>query len=151
MTAKDLVVFLKDHKMPIPPQLEDRPVRIVVVDDEPAITEMIARAILAKHPEYEVHQAHDGFRAGSMVATLRPDAVILDLRMPGMDGFEVCRMIKAQDNTRQATVIAVTAYQSEESDRRIRECGAKTCLAKPLDLAELVGEVDAAVQVSKES
>ncbi|MBN2295699.1 MAG: response regulator, partial [Pirellulales bacterium] len=71
-----------------------------------------------------------------------PDVVILDLRMPGMDGYEVCRMIKAQDSTRHAEVIAITAFPSPESEQRIIDCGARVCLAKPLDLDLLVKEIE---------
>ena len=117
-----------------------------MVDDEPAVTEMIARAIRSEHPDYEVAEAHDGFKAGSIIATLKPDVVILDLRMPGMDGFEVCKSIKSEQATRHSTVIAVTAYDSEENTRRIMDCGAAACLPKPLDLSELLRRVEAAVK-----
>jgi len=145
VAVADMVAFLRAHNMPVPEELKSGPVRVVVVDDEPAMTRMIARAIRAAHPEYEVIEAHDGFQAGSIVATVKPDVVVLDLRMPGVDGFEVCRRIKSQQATRHATVIAVTAFPSDESRRRIFDCGAKACLAKPLDLDALVGAVEAAV------
>jgi len=145
VAVADLLDFLREHEMPVPVQLETKPTRVVVVDDEPAMTQMISKAIRAQHPDFEVAEAHDGFRAGAIVATLKPDVVILDLRMPGMDGFEVCQMIKSQEATRRATVIAVTAYPSEESNQRILSCGAKTCLPKPLDLDELVSEVEGAI------
>lgn len=145
VAVEDLVEFLREHDMPCPPQLEQGPVRVVIVDDEPAMTQMIAKAVKMEHPEYETAQAHDGFRAGAIVATLKPDVVILDLRMPGMDGFEVCRVIKSQPATRHATVIAITAYPSEESERRILNCGANVCLPKPLSLADLVAQVEAGV------
>lgn len=145
VATEDLVAFLRKHKMPIPEQLQDSPVRVVVVDDEPDMASMIAKAIGIAHPEYEVTEANDGFQAGTIIATACPEVVILDLRMPGMDGFEVCRMIKSREETRHATVIAVTAYSSEEAEREILECGAKLCLNKPLDLPELVAQVEAGV------
>ncbi len=141
--------FLREHDMPTPPQLESRPTRVVIVDDEPSMTQMIAKAIRAQHPDYELAEAHDGFRAGAIVATLKPDVVILDLRMPGMDGFEVCQMIKSQEATRHATVISITAYPSEETNQRILGCGAKLCMPKPLELTELVAEVEAGVESRK--
>lgn len=143
--AEDLVKFLREHKMPIPPQLDVRPVRILVVDDEPAITNLIVRALLAAHPEYQVTEANDGFRAGTMVATIMPDVVILDLRMPGMDGFEVCQLIKSQENTRHAHVLAMTAYPSPENEQRMLQCGAKVCMPKPLDIDGLLREVERSV------
>ena len=90
-------------------------------------------------------EAGDGFKAGQIVATMHPDVVILDLRMPGMDGFEVCRAIKAQEETRHAVVLAMTAFPSEESEEHIRECGAEAYFAKPLDMDELLAAVQSAV------
>jgi excisionase family DNA binding protein len=139
--AEDLVKFLRQHGMPIPPELNVRPACVLVVDDEPAITKLISRAIKSALPEVEIVEANDGFRAGALVATLRPEVVILDLRMPGMDGFEVCRLIKNQDHTRHAHVLAITAYPSQDSEKNILACGAKICLTKPLDMETLISEV----------
>lgn len=142
VAVEDLLAFLQKHKMPIPAQIETTPTRVMVVDDNPAITRLISRAIKAKHEDYEVLEAHDGFKAGTLLATLRPDVVVLDLRMPGMDGYEVCRLIKSQESTRSCEVIAMTAYPSEENVDRILEMGARICLHKPLDMERLLAELD---------
>ncbi len=143
--VEDLVRFLREHKMPVPPELNHGPVKVLVVDDEPAITQLIARALRAALPELEIVEANDGFRAGALVATLRPEVVILDLRMPGMDGFDICRLIKGQEDTAHAKVLAITAYPTEESQKNILECGAQACLTKPLEMADLVAKVKAAL------
>lgn len=145
VAVEDLVQFLREHKMPIPSELETTPVRILVVDDEPAITQLIARAIKAAMPELEVIEAHDGFRAGTIIATLKPDVVVLDLRMPGMDGYEVCRLIKSQEATKHAEVLAMTAYPSPEGEKRILERGARVCLSKPLNIERMLEEVRASL------
>ena len=131
--------------MPIPPDLEKAPVRILIVDDEPAITQLVAKAVKAAMPECEVVEAHDGFRAGTITATLKPNVVVLDLRMPGMDGYEVCRLIKSQEDTKSTQVIAMTAYPSPESEQRIMDCGARLCLDKPLEIQTLLKEIRAAL------
>lgn len=146
VASEDLLNFLREHKMPVPQELEVPSKRILVVDDEPAITAMIVRAIKAAHNEYELVEAHDGFRAGTLVATLRPEVVILDLRMPGMDGYEVCRLIKSQPASAATQVIAMTAYPSPESEKKILQCGAKTCLHKPLNIELLLTEVETSVK-----
>ena len=143
VTEEDLVSFLRKHKMPVPEELETPPTRVLIVDDEPAITQLIGRAIQATHPEWEVNEAHDGFHAGHVVATFKPDVVILDLRMPGMDGYEVCRLIKSQNNAQHVEILAMTAFPSPENETRILDCGAKVCMAKPLDMDKLMGEVAA--------
>jgi excisionase family DNA binding protein len=143
VSREDLVQFLREHKMPVPPELDSGPTRILVVDDEPAITQLIARVITAAHPNFEITQAHDGFSAGTLMATLKPDVVVLDLRMPGMDGYEVCSLIKGKEATKHAQVLAMTAYPSPENQQRILACGAKVCMSKPLDMDALLEEIAA--------
>lgn len=145
VVVEDLVRFLRQHKMPVPPEIETRPTRILVVDDEPGVTQVITRTIAASHPDYNVLEAQDGFRAGTIVGTLKPDVVILDLRMPGMDGFEVCRQIKSDPLTQHTEVIAITAYPSPENEQRILQCGARVCLRKPLDMDALLQEIEASL------
>jgi CheY-like chemotaxis protein len=138
----DLLSFLRSHKMPVPASLAGKQKRILVVDDEPAITQMITRAIKHSHPELEIGEAHDGFKAGTMVATFKPDVVILDLKMPGIDGFEVCKMVKSQQTTQHIEVLAMTAYPSSANKKRVLDCGARICLSKPLDMEGLIKEIE---------
>ena len=83
--------------------------------------------------------------AGTITATLKPNVVVLDLRMPGMDGYEVCRLIKSQEDTKSTEVIAMTAFPSPESEKRILDCGARICLEKPLEIQNLLKEIRAAL------
>jgi excisionase family DNA binding protein len=145
VTHEDLLTFLREHKMPIPAEMHAEPDRVLIVDDEPGITALIAKAVKAAMPDVEVVEAHDGFRAGSLIATLKPDVVVLDLRMPGMDGYEVCRLIKSQDGSRHVQVVAMTAYPSPDSQQKILDCGARVCLTKPLDMPSLIEEVRASL------
>ena len=145
VAVDDLARFLREHKMPVPDELDVPPARILIVDDEPALCQMITNTLRAGHPEYEITEAHDGFRAGQLTATLKPDVVILDLRMPGMDGFEVCRRIKSQEETRHAVVLAITAYPTPENEQQIIECGAEAFFPKPLDMDKLLAAVQSAV------
>jgi CheY-like chemotaxis protein len=145
VSVEDLICFLRNHKMPIPEELRNSPVRILVVDDEPTVTQMISQAIRSAHEEYEVIEAHDGFRAGTLAATLRPEVVILDLQMPGMDGYDICRLIKSHENTRHTEILAMTANPSPEDEKRVIECGARACLRKPLDMTALSSAVEAAL------
>ncbi len=142
VATDDLVRFCREHGMPVPTELDAPPTRVLIVDDEESITKIIAKALRADHPEIEIIEAHDGFRAGQVVSTLKPDVVVLDLRMPGVDGFEVCRLIKADDSTKHAEVIAMTAYPSEENIQNILDGGARVCLTKPLDIDQLLREIE---------
>lgn len=141
----DLVRFMRDAQIPLPDELTDgsgRP-KVLVVDDEPAIRGLLADS-LANRPErpFEVSVAADGFEAGRLVSSFRPDVVLLDLRMPGLDGFQVCRTIKDDKDTRSIVVVAMTGYHTPETEARAIECGASRCVAKPFTPAEIASVLD---------
>jgi excisionase family DNA binding protein len=135
----DLASFLKQHNMPVPPDLVGAGVlRLVIVDDEPEMRRFIVRVVGKTFPEAEVHEAGDGFEAGHKIATLLPSLVVLDLRLPGMDGFKVCRTVRADPRLRSVKILAITGVGVEESRRQIMEAGANAFLPKPFDSDELV-------------
>lgn len=141
---EDLSRFMKDNGIPIPEALQDgsgRP-RVLVVDDEQPIREVLSQSLTGHQPPFDVMTASDGFEAGRLMVAYRPDVVLLDLRMPGMDGFQVCRSIKADPDTSKAHVIAMTGYHTPETEARILECGAVRCFAKPFEPAAVVGFIE---------
>jgi excisionase family DNA binding protein len=141
---EDLVRFMRDNGMPIPDDLREgsgRP-RVLVVDDVASIREVLTEHLTNRAKPYEVMSASDGFEAGRLVATFRPDVVLLDLRMPGIDGFQVCRTIKADPETSNTVVIAMTGYYTPETEARILECGAMRCIAKPIEPSALGNQID---------
>lgn len=140
--TEDLKSFLREYKMPVPAELGGSRTKILIVDDEAPVAHLIAQAVKDHYPDFEIAEAHTGFNAGSQIATLRPDVVILDLKMPDMDGFEVCRLIKSKEHTKHAEVIALTAHQTPENERRIMDCGARVCLSKPVDFNVLIAEIE---------
>ncbi|NIM01474.1 MAG: response regulator [Acidobacteria bacterium] len=142
---EDLIRFMKDNGIPLPTDLQDgsgKP-RVLVVDDEETIRELLSEHLQSRTPSYEVLGASDGFEAGRLVATFKPDVVLLDLRMPGLDGFQICRTIKAAPESASTTVIAITGFYSPEIEARILECGALKCFAKPIDPETLSSCIDA--------
>jgi len=141
---EDLIRFMRESGMPLPEELRDgsgRP-RVLVVDDDVTIRDVLAENLAGREKPYEVMTAADGFEAGRLVATFRPDVVLLDLRMPGMDGFQVCRTIKADPETSNTVVIAMTGYYTPETEAKILECGAMRCVAKPLEPSTLAALID---------
>lgn len=120
------------------PRASHEPVnqRILIVDDEPEILKMMTRILSEK--SYCLETAGDGFDAGVKLMTFKPGLVILDLIMPGMDGFEVCRQIRTNPDTSHIKVLAVTGYDSEENRNRILAEGADAYLTKPFFKDELI-------------
>ena len=112
------------------------PGHVLVVDDEPANRELLSDLLQARG--HRVTQATDGTDALQKAATSLPDVVLLDIMMPGMDGFEVCRQLKADPRTAPIPVLIVTAM-AERSDRiKGVAAGADDFLTKPIDREELV-------------
>jgi len=116
---------------------------VLVVDDEPTIAEVVARYL--ERAGYRARIAGDGFGAIEAAAAHRPDLVVLDLMLPGLDGLEVMRRLRELDRARIA-VILLTA-KGEESDRVIGlRLGADDYVVKPFSPAELVARVDAVLR-----
>jgi DNA-binding response OmpR family regulator len=116
---------------------------VLVVDDEPTIAEVVARYL--ERAGYRTRVASDGAQALELVARQRPDLVVLDLMLPGVDGLEVMRRLREQDRERIALIL-LTA-KGEESDRIIGlRLGADDYVVKPFSPAELVARVDAVLR-----
>jgi two-component system, OmpR family, phosphate regulon response regulator PhoB len=112
--------------------------KILVVEDHPTVREVL-RTLLGME-DYEVAVAPNGEAGLALADILQPDVVILDVSMPGLNGYEVCRAIKAR--SAETRIVMVTARTSEEDERAGREAGADAYLRKPfspLDILEAVG------------
>ena len=122
---------------------EDSPRTVLVVDDEPTIVEVVGRYM--ERAGYETYEAADGPEALRVAAERRPDLVVLDLMLPGIDGLEVMRQLHDREGPRIA-VILLTA-RGEESDRLVGlRDGADDYVVKPFSPAELVARVDAVLR-----
>jgi DNA-binding response OmpR family regulator len=116
---------------------------VLVVDDEPTIVEIVARYI--ERAGYETHEAADGPEALRLAELHRPDLVVLDVMLPGLDGIEVMRRLQERPGKRVA-VILLTA-RGEESDRLVGlRHGADDYVVKPFSPRELVARVDAVMR-----
>ena len=116
------------------------PKKILIVDDDPDLRKIMPRFLSAE--DYEVAVASDGFEAGTKVMDFNPDLLVLDLIMPGMDGFEVCKRIKKNPRTSHIKVLAITGYDDEENRARIMKAGADGYLPKPIERESLLEEVE---------
>lgn len=111
------------------------PRRILVVDDNRDSADSLARLL-----ELMGHQtaiAYDGPSAVETAEEYRPDAALLDVGLPGIDGYEVCRRIRAQEWGKDIMLIAATGWGQPEDRRRSREAGFDHHLVKPIDLDDL--------------
>lgn len=121
--------------------MQARPGHILIVDDD-----SLNRRLLTKHLERDGHRTTDvdnGFAALSALASERPDLVLLDIEMPGVDGIEVLERIKADEELRHIPVIMISGLEDTESIVRCLEAGAEDYLPKPFDPAILRARIDA--------
>ena len=105
---------------------------ILIVDDEPSNLHVLVEGLLT---DYDVRISTSGEQALVFVESTRPDLILLDIMMPGMDGYEVCNILKAKQNTKGIPVIFVTALTEEESEEKGFAMGAIDYIHKPYKLA----------------
>jgi len=111
--------------------------RVLVVDDDEQFNRFLCDLLRTEQPQLDIETAHDGFDAGRMVARHDPSIVLLDLMMPGLDGVEVCRRIKADPATSDIRIVAMTGHHSDALETRILAVGAYCLLQKPFGIDEL--------------
>jgi len=116
------------------------PGKILIVDDESAAR--LALATLLRREGFEVTEVRDGATALAHCASFCPDLVLLDILMPGMDGFEVCRRIKATPQTRLTPVVLITGLSATEDRIQGINAGADDFLSKPVNKLELLKRVE---------
>lgn len=111
--------------------------KILVIDDEPEVGNLVKDVVAEKFPSAEVKVVLDGFTAGQVLSQYLPDLIILDLMLPGINGFEVCKQIRRMKFLNGVKILAVTGYDTTENRARIIEAGADDYLAKPMDINAL--------------
>ncbi len=134
----DLRAFMKGQGIPLPDgEMAGGRSRILIVDDDPIIVETLVMALEEEEHDYEIISAADGFEAGLQVNHFRPHLVILDIMMPDIKGYDVCRKIKENEETKDTKIIVLSAYLDDDKFKKMKEYGADLCFSKPLPLPRL--------------
>lgn len=120
--------------------------KILVVDDEPMNVE-IFEGYLSN--DYDVVKAYNGDEALLKVGTTNPDLILLDIMMPGKNGFEVCRILKENPRTMAIPIIIVTALKEKEDRIKAIEAGADDFLSKPIDIIEVTARVKSLLRIKQ--
>jgi CheY-like chemotaxis protein len=113
--------------------------RILIVDDNAMNVELVTFVLTAD--QMVVHAAVDAEQAITQVVAFRPDLILMDIQMPGMDGLELTRRFKADPATRDIAVLAFTAYAMKGDEAKARAAGCNGYLAKPIDVATFAATV----------
>jgi excisionase family DNA binding protein len=139
-TRQEVERFAREYGLTFQPAADDR-LRILIVDDNEQFSRYLVELLTGLSRDVVVDTARDGFEAGRKTQTFQAHIVLLDLMMPGMNGFEVCRMLKDEPATKAIRIIAMTAYPCQENTDLILAAGAEKCLAKPLDPESLLDAI----------
>lgn len=120
---------------------------ILIVDDNASARETLVAMLEGQ--DYQIELAKDGFQALQILNRLQPDLLLLDVMMPGMDGFEVCRRIRATPQLAEVPIIIITALDDRESLVTGIESGADDFLSKPVDRYELQARVRTILRLNR--
>jgi len=133
---EDLIAFLKEFGMPLPPDLAQGPPLVLIVDDECDILDMLEDLMKSGDEDLTVAKAQSGVDALLMIGERKPDLLIIDIMMPGMNGYEVCQKLKSSPSTQNIKIVAITGDHSAAVRERILGGGADLFFTKPLEIVE---------------
>lgn len=114
--------------------------KILLVEDNELNQDMLKRRLERKG--HEIHLAVDGEQGVALATALKPDLILMDISLPGLDGWEATRRIKAAAETREIPIIALTAHALSTDRERCLAAGCDDYDTKPVDLPRLLGKID---------
>jgi len=150
--ADDLIAFLETRGMRIPEELQEfidkdeETKGIIIVDDDKEVNNIIKRFLTEKldtPEEQTILQAFDGYEAGKLISAHKPAVIILDIRLPGIDGKKLCKQIKSDPELGDPVVIAITGINDDNSRDEMLSQGADAFYQKPLDFNALTNKINA--------
>jgi excisionase family DNA binding protein len=147
VTDEEMARFRAVHH--VPSATEDE-LRILIVDDDASLRGTVAQA-LSLEPRFRVEVAGDGYQGLIKVGTFRPHLLVLDVRMPGLDGCQVCRKVKEDPVTSRTRILAITGFAGGGARERLLAAGADGFLQKPLQVDALYAEVARLLGVDRSS
>lgn len=125
--------------------------KILIIEDEEDLRLLASHALTLDRSDFEVIEAKDGASGIQRAKSEKPAIIILDIMMPKMDGYEACRRLKADQETRDIPVVMLTASNDPQLTQKAFEAGAVACLTKPYGRRSLVNCVDMALASSARS
>ncbi|MEP0355804.1 MAG: response regulator [Paraglaciecola sp.] len=139
VTNEDFLAFLKENNMPIPEEFLPDNKTILIVDDDENMASAIKRVL--KKAGFECDTAVNGFLAGSKLMQRQPALMTLDLSMPGLNGFELLKHLKSQDEFNHLKILVISALNQDSLDKAIT-LGANAAISKPFEKEHLLSIVN---------
>lgn len=141
-----LVSFMKSNHIPLD-HLDSGRKRVLVVDDDEAIVEMFVD-LLERDGRFEVRTASTGYDAGILTEQFQPDVLLLDFKLPDINGTAVCRTIRANPNYAHIKIIAISGVADPDEVDQLRAAGADEFIRKPFDITEVIARLADLVNVT---
>lgn len=146
---EDLVEFMRSRKMQIPQELLDEAAkklqsqskRLLIVDDDKGLNSVLAKYLEKNFEGIEIFQAFDGFEAGAICSQAKPGFIVLDLDLPGIDGFSLCERLNKDDSFGRPKILVITALQDQGLEERALALGASQLFKKPLSMENVAKAV----------
>jgi excisionase family DNA binding protein len=138
VTKSSILAFMQQHHIPLPSELSGLGRKALVVDDDLPMANAIARVL--KRDGWEVKIANDGFEAGMELAGFKPSLLILDLKMPSMDGYTVLALTRSTPGFEKLKILVISALSKLDLDKAIKK-GADEVLEKPFENERLLAIV----------
>ena len=144
---EDLADFMRGRKMQVPQEVLDisanknQAKSILIVDDDKGLNSVLAKYLEKNFEGLEIFQAFDGFEAGARCSQAKPGCVILDLDLPGVDGFSLCERLSKDESFGKPAIIVITALHDEGLEERALSLGAQKLFKKPLSMEAVAQRV----------
>ena len=143
---ESLISFMKSNDIPLD-HLDSGKKRVLVVDDDTAIVEMFSD-LLGRDGRFEVQTASTGYEAGVLTEKFRPDVMLLDFKLPDINGTAVCRTVRANPNFEHMKIIAISGVADPEEIKELQAAGADDFIRKPFDINEVIARVADLINVA---
>ena len=142
---ESLLEFMKVNGIPLD-SLDRGKKRVLAVDDDEAILEMLVE-LLERDGRFEVRVARGGYEAGMVTQEFQPDALVLDYKLPDINGNQVCRTIRSNPSLSHIKIIIISGVADPDEIRMLMEAGADDFLRKPFQIDDLIARILQLVEV----
>ena len=140
-----LVAFMKNNQIPMD-QLETGKKRVLVVDDDEAIVDMFTE-LLERDGRFDVETAATGYDAGILTEQFRPDIILLDFKLPDINGTAVCRTIRSNPTYKHMQIIIISGVADPDEVSELKTAGADEFIRKPFDINAVINRIADMVKV----
>ncbi len=136
----DIKAFASKKNIQLNTSINETP-RILIVDDNRHFADFLKTLLEVEIKNIKVEISLDGFDAANKLHDFTPNILLLDLKMPGLDGFQVCQRVKENPLQNHIRVIAISGSVTQSDIEKLKKLGAETCLEKPVDIPTLIKQL----------